>query len=169
MAGRPKKPKTPIISAPTQFEKDEEFGLTEMQASFVWHYTEGACSQTEAARKAGFEFPAVSANKLLSGKHHPQVVKAIRVKQDELAEKYAITPAKTGTMLWKITETAFENGQFNAVSAIKELNQLAGLSINRSQSLNINANLDNMSKDQIKERLGKLLGAETSDYSPKDK
>jgi hypothetical protein len=35
MAGRPKKPKTPIISAPTQFEKDEEFGLTEMQASFV--------------------------------------------------------------------------------------------------------------------------------------
>ena len=170
MAGRPKKPKTPIISAPTQFEKDEEFGLTEMQASFVWHYTEGACFQTEAGRKAGFEFQAVSANKLLSGKHHPHVVKAIRVKQDELAEKYAITPAKTGTMLWKITETAFENGQFNAaVSAIKELNQLAGLSINRSQSLNINANLDNMSKDQIKERLGKLLGAETSDYSPKDK
>ena len=69
-----------------------------------------------------------------------------------------------------MTETAFENGQFKAaVSAIKELNQLAGLSINRSQSLNINANLDNMSKDQIKERLGKLLGAETSDYSPKDK
>ena len=73
-------------------------------------------------------------------------------------------------MLWKIAETAYANGHYNAcVSAIKELNQLAGLSINRSQSLNINANLDNMSKDQIKERLGKLLGAETSDYSPKDK
>ena len=37
---RPKKDKTPLVSAPTQFEKDEEFGLTEMQASFVWHYTE---------------------------------------------------------------------------------------------------------------------------------
>ena len=170
MAGRQKKAKTPLVSAPTQFEKDEEFGLTEMQASFVWHYTEGACSQTEAARKAGFEFPSASANKLLSGKHHPNVVKAIRVKQDELAEKFAITPAKTGTMLWKITETAFENGQFNAaVSAIKELNQLAGLSINRSQNVNINANLENMTKEQIKERLGKLLGAETTDYSMKDK
>ena len=98
------------------------------------------------------------------------MVKAIRVKQDELAEKFAITPAKTGTMLWKITETAFENGQFNAaVSAIKELNQLAGLSINRSQNVNINANLENMTKEQIKERLGKLLGAETTDYSMKDK
>ena len=40
----------------------------------------------------------------------------------------------------------------------KELNQLGGLSINRSQNININANLDRMSKDDIKERLGKLLG-----------
>ncbi len=169
MAGRPKKPKTPIISAPTQFEKDEEFGLTEMQASFVWHYTEGACSQTEAARKAGFEFPAVSANKLLSGKHHPHVVKAIRVKQDELAEKYAITPAKTGTMLWKVAETAFEDGHYNAaVSAIKELNQLAGLSINRSQNLNINANIDSMNSEDIKSRLQSLLGAEVIEPSEKD-
>ena len=170
MAGRPRKPKQKIVSAPTQFEKDHEFGLTEMQSSFVWHYTEGACSQTEAARKAGFEFPAVSANKLLSGTHHPKVVKAIRIKQDELAEKYAITPQKTGTMLWKIMEQAYESGQLNAaVSAIKELNQLGGLSINRSQNININANLDRMSKEDIKERLGKMLGAETSDYSPKDK
>jgi len=167
---RKKKEDQKITNAPTQFEKDDEHGLTEMQASFVWHYTEGACGMTEAARKAGYQFPSASAGKLLNGKNFPNVVKAIRIKQDELAEKYAITPQKTGTMLWKITETAFENGQFNAaVSAIKELNQLAGLSINRSQSLNINANLDNMSKDQIKERLGKLLGAETSDYSPKDK
>ena len=98
------------------------------------------------------------------------MVKAIRIKQDELAEKYAITPQKTGTMLWKVMEKAYENGQFNAaVSAIKELNQLAGLSINRSQNININANLEKMSRDDIKERLGQLLGAEKGDYSPKDK
>jgi hypothetical protein len=67
-------------------------------------------------------------------------------------------------------ETAYESGQLNAaVSAIKELNQLAGLSINRSQNININANMDKMSKDDIKERLSKLLGADVSDYSPKDK
>jgi len=167
---RPKKPTSKKSQAPIQFDKDNEYSLTEMQASFVWHYTEGACGMTEAARKAGYEFPSASANKLLNGKTYPNVVKAIRIKQDELAEKYAITPQKTGTMLWKVMESAYEKGQYNAaVSAIKELNQLAGLSINRSQNININANLEKMSREQIKERLGQLLGANTDDYSHKDK
>ena len=168
--GRPKKPKEKIVDAPVQFEKDDEHGLTEMQSSFVWHYTEGACGMTEAARKAGYEFPSQASNKLLNGKDFPNVVKASRIKHDELAEKYAITPQKTGTMLWKVMEKAYENGQFNAaVSAIKELNQLAGLSINRSQNININANLEKMSREDIKERLGQLLGAESDTYSDKDK
>ena len=166
--GRPKKPKNELVKKPTQFLKDEELGLSEMQTAFVWFYTEGACGQTEAARKAGYQFPAVAANKMLNGKTFPKVTKAIRIKQDELAEKYAITPQKTGTMLWKITETAYETGQLNAaVSAIKELNQLAGLSVNRTQSLNINANLETMSKEDIKERLNKLMGVDTT-YSAKD-
>ena len=168
--GSPRKPKEKIVDAPVQFEKDGEHGLTEMQSSFVWHYTEGACGMTEAARKAGYEFPSQASNKLLNGKDFPNVVKAIRIKQDELAEKYAITPQKTGTMLWKVMEKAYENGQFNAaVSAIKELNQLAGLSINRSQNININANLEKMSREDIKERLGQLLGADPDTYSDKDK
>ena len=166
--GRPKKPKNELVKPPVTFEKDEELGLSEMQTAFVWFYTEGACGQTEAARKAGYQFPAVAANKMLNGKTFPKVTKAIRIKQDELAEKYAITPQKTGTMLWKITETAYETGQLNAaVSAIKELNQLAGLSVNRTQSLNINANLETMSKEDIKERLNKLMGVDTT-YSAKD-
>ena len=166
--GRPKKAKNELVKPPVTFEKDEELGLSEMQTAFVWFYTEGACGQTEAARKAGYQFPAVAANKMLNGKTFPKVTKAIRIKQDELAEKYAITPQKTGTMLWKITETAYETGQLNAaVSAIKELNQLAGLSVNRTQSLNINANLETMSKEDIKERLNKLMGVDTT-YSAKD-
>ena len=156
--GRPKKNKAELVTTPEQFEKDQE------------HYTEGACGQTEAARKAGYEFPAQAASKFLNGKDHPNIIKAIRIKQDELAEKYAITPQKTGTLLWKVAETAYKNNQFNAVvSAIKELNQLAGLSINRSQNLNINANVSGMNKDDIQERLAKLLGADIDDYSPKDK
>ena len=167
---RKKKPTSAQSKAPIQFDKDNEYKLTEMQASFVWHYTEGACGMTEAARKAGYEFPSASANQLLNGMDYPNVVKDIRIKQDELAERYAITPQKTGTMLWKVMESAFEKGQYNAaVSAIKELNQLAGLSINRSQNININANLEKMSREQIKERLGQLLGANTGDYSDKDK
>ena len=163
------KDKKSLVSVPDQFEEDKELGLTKMQSGFVWYYTEGACSQTEAARRAGYEFPAVSANKMLNGKDFPNVTKAVKIKRDELAEKYAITPAKTGTMLWKIAEDAFEAGQFNAsVSAIKELNQLGGLSVNRSQNININANIENMNQDDIRDRLSKLFGADIETYSTKD-
>jgi len=106
---------------------------------------------------------------MLNGKDQPTVTRAVRMAQDELREKYAITPEKTGSMLWKIAETSFESGAYNAaVSAIKELNQLAGLTIHRSQNLNINANLEKMTKDDIKSRLNQLLGVK-DDYDPKDR
>jgi hypothetical protein len=72
-------------------------------------------------------------------------------------------------MLWNIAETSFESGQYNAaVSAVKELNNLAGLSIHRSQNLNINANIEAMTKDDIKSRLDELFGI-GGDYSDKDR
>ena len=166
--GRPKKDRPKLAPAPQVFEKDEEFGLTEMQAAFVWHYTEGAAGQTEAARRAGFEFPSSAANKMLNGKSFPKVTKAVRLKQEELREKFAITPEKTGSMLWNIAETAFDSGHYNAaVSAVKELNQLGGLTVQRTQNLNINANIDSMSKEDIKSRLEELLGT-NSTISDKD-
>ncbi len=167
--GRPKKERPKLTNAPIQFEADPEHELTEMQAAFVWHYTEGASGQTESARRAGFSFPAAAASKMLNGKDFPNVTRAVRMAQDELREKYAITPEKTGSMVWKIAETSFESGAYNAaVSAIKELNQLAGLTIHRSQNLNINANLEKMTKDDIKSRLNQLLGVK-DDYDPKDR
>jgi hypothetical protein len=57
--GRPKKaPMKPLVERPTAFEENEELQLTEMQNAFVWHYVNDSCTQTEAARRAGFEFPA---------------------------------------------------------------------------------------------------------------
>ncbi len=166
--GRPKKEREPLVKTPSAFPIDEEFELTEMQAAFVWHYTEGACGQTEAARRAGFSYPASAATKMLNGKSFKNVTRAVRIKQDELREKYAITPEKTGSMLWKIAETSFEAGHYNAaVSAIKELNQLAGLNIHRSQNLNINADLQKMTKEDIKHRLNELLGVD-GEMSDKD-
>ena len=157
--GRPRKEKPKLVEVPIQFESDPELGLTDMQSSFVWHYTEGGCSMTEAARRAGFTFPSQAANKMLNGRDFPNVTKAVRLAQEEFRAKYSGTPVKTGSMLWKITNTAFENGAFNAsVQAIKELNQLGGLTVHRSQNLNINATLENMNKDDIKKRLNQLLG-----------
>jgi len=166
--GRPRKERKQLVETPSAFVADEEAGITDMQAAFVWHYTEGASGQTEAARRAGFSFPAAAATKMLNGKDFPKVTRAVRVKQDELREKYAVTPQKTGAMLWNIAETAFENGAYNAAgSAVKELNQRAGLTNHRSQNLNINADLQKMTKDDIKHRLNELLGVD-SEMSDKD-
>tara|TARA_R100001163_G_C4983620_1_gene138838 strand:- start:96 stop:620 length:525 start_codon:yes stop_codon:yes gene_type:complete len=167
--GRPKKERPQLALAPTEFEDDEELGLTSMQVAFVWHYTEGACGQTEAARRAGFSFPAVAASKMLNGKDVPKVTTAVRMKQDELKAKYAITPEKTGSFLWKVAEESFNSGHYaSAVAAIKELNQMAGISVHRSQSLNINANIDTMDRNEIKGRLRALLGDQT-EYLAKDR
>ena len=61
--GRPRKGRKELVETPKAFLADEEAGITDMQAAFVWHYTEGACGQTEAARRAGFSFPASAATK----------------------------------------------------------------------------------------------------------
>ena len=164
MAGRPKKEKPKLVAIPDQFDKDEELGITAMQNSFVWHYTEGACSQTEAARRAGFEFPAQAATRFLNGKEYPNVLKAIKVGREELAHKYAITTEKTAKMLWKISEEAYNKGQFNAsVSALRALNELAGLKIKKTENLNITANLDNMSHKDIEGRLKEIFGGDIID------
>jgi len=159
-----KPPSTPLVNRPSAFEEDPEFELTDMQNGFVWHYVNDNCTQTEAARRAGFEFPAQAATKFLNGKDYPNVLKAIKVKKQELAHKYAITPEKTAKMLWKISEEAYDKGQFNAsVSALRELNELAGLKIKKTESLNITATLDNMSHKDIEGRLKEIFGGDIVD------
>ena len=51
---------------------------------------------------------------------------------------------------------------------MKELNQLAGLTVHRSQNLNINADLQRMDRDDVKARLNELLGVQ-AELSPKDR
>ena len=40
--GRPRKTHPELVEVPKGFDEDPELGLTEMQAAFVWHYTEGS-------------------------------------------------------------------------------------------------------------------------------
>ena len=70
-------PDKPLVNRPSAFESDPEFELTDMQSAFVWHYVNDNCTQTEAARRAGYEFPASAATRMMNAKHNPQVVKAI--------------------------------------------------------------------------------------------
>ena len=159
-----RKPSTPLVERPTAFMADEEFNLTDMQTAFVWHYVNDNCTQTEAARRAGFEFPAHAASKFLNGKDYPNVVRAIKVRREEMAHKYAITPDKTAKMLWKVSEEAYNKGQFNAaVSALRELNDMGGFKVRKSENLNINANIDSLNAKEIEKQLNEIFGGNIID------
>ena len=100
--------KKPIADAPLQFDKDEEHGLTEMQASFVWHYTEGACGQTEAARRAGYEFPSASANKLLNGKEENLITQDIEASKKLNPQ---VVPELTTRLRYSVTSVDGDESQ----------------------------------------------------------
>ena len=52
--------------------------------------------------------------------------------------------------------------------ALRELNELAGLKIKKSENLNINANLDNLSAKDIEEQLTAIFGGNIIDAEPDD-
>ena len=54
------------------------------------------------------------------------------------------------------------------MSALRELNELAGLKIKKSENLNINANLDNLSAKDIEEQLTAIFGGNIIDAEPDD-
>jgi protein-disulfide isomerase-like protein with CxxC motif len=105
----------------------------------------------------------------MNARKNPNVTKAIMLQKAELAHKFAITPEKTAKMLWQISEEAYKKGQFNAsVSAIRELNELAGLKVKKTENLNITASLDKMSHKDIEDRLKQIFGGDIVDAEFKD-
>jgi hypothetical protein len=55
--GRPKKERPQLAKAPVQFDEDDEFGLTKMQAAFVWHYTKGRVWANGGSAEGGVQLP----------------------------------------------------------------------------------------------------------------
>ena len=56
--GRPRKTHPELVEVPKGFDEDPELGLTEMQAAFVWHYTEFDRDwETRVSRVAVFYTP----------------------------------------------------------------------------------------------------------------
>ena len=153
---RPKKPKENIVETPSLFEKDEEHGLTEMQNGFVWHYTEGACGQTEAARRAGYEFPSQAANKLLNGKDFPLVTEYIKELRDERERRYGVTLIGQLKRLSELSHKAEEEGQFSAsINAEVKRSALGGLIVDRREQNHIHQ-LDKLSREEIVARLNQI-------------
>jgi hypothetical protein len=45
------------VEVPRQFDADTEFGLTEMQTAFVWHYSQGRVRPDGGCEKGRLQLP----------------------------------------------------------------------------------------------------------------
>ena len=133
--------------------------LTDRQKKFseLLVYNEGKMSPAEAAFEAGYKTrPRQSASELKNPKVYPLVAKYVGELRSEVQEKYGINFAKHITELAKIRNEALKKGAWSAaVNAEVARGKAGGLYVD--QKLIMTGNVDNLSADEIKEKLRKIL------------
>lgn len=127
----------------------EDLALNERQKTFVRELVYGNCSQTEAARRAGFAQPAQAATRLLKDSK----IGAYRAElQDDIAAEYGISAERSMRDLLNIRNGAIENGQYGAAVAAEKLRAQMGGLLNEKRDDPMKL----MSKEQIEKRLEEL-------------
>ena len=133
--------------------------LTDRQKKFseLLVYNEGKMSPAECANEAGYKTrPRQSASELRSPKVYPLVSRYIGELRSEVQEKYGINFEKHITELAKIRNEALKKGAWSAaVNAEVARGKAGGLYID--QKLIMTGNVDNLSAEEIKEKLRKIL------------
>ena len=146
--------------------------LTEQQRKFaeLLVYNEGKMSPAEAAYEAGYKTRArKAAAEMRNPKYFPLVVSYIGELRAEVREKYGITFEKHVTELAQIRNKALENKAWSAaVNAEVARGKAGGLYVD--QKLVMTGNVDNMTPDEIKERLHKIINdnKEIINITPED-
>ncbi len=146
--------------------------LTERQIKFaeLLVYNEGRLSPAEAAFQAGYKTrPRQAASELRNPKVSPLVVKYIGELRSEIQEKYGINFERHISELAQIRNQALENKAWSAaVNAEVARGKAGGLYVD--QKLVMTGNVDNMTPDEIKERLHKIINGnkEIINITPED-
>ena len=141
--------------------------LTSRQKKFAEEIVMGRCSNTEAARRAGYSKRSanVRASELLHVGKFAHITNYIHELRQEMAKKYEITYETHVHDLASLRDQAAANNQFSAaISAEKHRGQVGGLYVDRKEVLH--AHINAMSKDDLIKRLhdldresGGVLGA----------
>ena len=133
--------------------------LTDRQKKFseLLVYNEGKMSPAECANEAGYKTrPRQSASELRNPKVYPLVSRYIGELRSEVQEKYGINFEKHITELAKIRNEALKKGAWSAaVNGEVARGKAGGLYID--QKLIMTGNVDNLSAEEIKEKLRKIL------------
>ena len=133
--------------------------LTDRQKKFaeLLVYNEVKMSPAEAAFEAGYKTrPRQSASELKNPKVYPLVAKYVGELRSEVQDKYGINFEKHITELAKIRNEALKKGAWSAaVNAEVARGKAGGLYVD--QKLIMTGNVDNLSAEEIKEKLRKIL------------
>ena len=134
--------------------------LTPMQIKFANLIVseEGRMTATDCAIAAGYseDTAHVIASRLQNPQHFPLVVEYIGSRRSELLKKYDITYEGHLAELGKLRDESRKNKAWSAaVNAEVARGKAGGLYVD--QKLVMTGNVDNMSSDEIKDRLRKIL------------
>ena len=131
--------------------------LTSRQKKFAEEIVMGRCSNTEAARRAGYSKRSanVRASELLNVGKFAHITNYIHELRQEMAKKYEVTYENHVHDLASLRDQAAANNQFSAaISAEKHRGQVGGLYVDRKEVLH--AHINAMSKDDLIKRLHDL-------------
>jgi len=131
--------------------------LTPRQKQFAEEIVLGRCSQTEAARRAGYaeSSAAVRACELLNVAKFPNIANYINDLRLELSKKYEVSYEGHLRDLGELRDRAAANNQFSAaISAETHRGKVGGLYVDRKEVLH--AHINAMSKDDLITRLEEL-------------
>ena len=133
--------------------------LTDQQRKFaeLLVYNEGKMSPAECAYEARYKTRARrAASEMRNPRYFPLVVKYIGELRAEVREKYGINFEKHVAELAKIRNDALKNKAWSAaVNAEVARGKAGGLYVD--QKLVMTGNIDNLSADEIKDKLKKIL------------
>ena len=146
-------------------EIEESHGrrLTNRQKEFSRHYVDGTNSTAACARMAGYSdkngIAKIQACKLLDSNTFPHVAEYISELREDREKKYGVTLLGQLKRFRELSLGAEESGQFSAaVNAEKVRSALGGLTIDRRETSHFHA-IENMTREQIEERLTELRKA----------
>jgi len=151
-------PKELTYKTEEELEVERQTGhrLSMRQRRFAERFVEGDCSATQAAIEAGYSPKSAGqqAWQLLNPADSPQVVAYIAQLREDLQARYGVTKDGMLKRLYDLSRGAEGEGQFSAaINAEKNRASLAGLSIDRRETINT---LQDMTKDQVLARLEEL-------------
>jgi phage terminase small subunit len=131
--------------------------LTLRQKKFAEEIVLGRCSNSEAAKRAGYAERSanVRACELLNVGKFPHVAYYIQQLRNELARKYEISYESHLRDLGDLRDQAAANNQFSAaINAEKHRGQVGGLYVDRKEVLH--AHINAMTKEDLIRRLEEL-------------